>query len=61
MWPMMGWTIKPDTGAAIHRTGMLSTFGTEGFEDPADVGVLQGEAELDADVAEAHVPELPEV
>src|SRR5690606_12563321 len=32
----------------------------EGLEDPADVGVLQREAELDAEEAEAHVPDLPE-
>ena len=33
---------------------------TEGGEDPAGVGVLQREAELDAEKAEAHIPELPE-
>jgi hypothetical protein len=34
--------------------------GAQGLEDAADVGVLQGEAELDAEEAEAHVPDLPE-
>ena len=32
----------------------------EGLEDPADVRVLQCEAELDAQEPEAHVPDLPE-
>src|ERR1019366_402681 len=31
----------------------------EGLEDPAHVRILQGKAELDPDVTEAHVPELP--
>src|SRR5690606_8744331 len=33
---------------------------TQGLEDPADVRVLQREAELDPQEAEAHVPDLPE-
>ncbi len=32
----------------------------QGLEDAADVGVLQRESELDAEEAEAHVPDLPE-
>src|SRR5690606_16734996 len=34
--------------------------GAERLEDPADVGVLPCEAELDAQEAETHVPDLPE-
>jgi hypothetical protein len=32
----------------------------QGLEDAAGIGVLQGEPELDAQEAEAHVPDLPE-
>jgi hypothetical protein len=31
------------------------------LEDAADIGILQREAELDAQKAEAHVPDLPEI
>ena len=34
--------------------------GAQRLEDPAHVGVLQREADLDAEEAEAHVPDLPE-
>jgi hypothetical protein len=43
----------PQRGDRIHAR-------TEGLEDPADVGVLQREPELDAEEPETHVPELPE-
>ena len=38
----------------------LIDLGAERLEDPADVGVLQREAELDAEESETHVPDLPE-
>ena len=45
--------------AGDPKDGNLVHLRAEGLEDPTDVRVLQGEAELDADVTEAHVPELP--
>src|SRR5205823_3776906 len=40
--------------------GQILQPGAQGGEDSAGVGVLQREAELDAEEAEAHVPQLPE-
>jgi hypothetical protein len=44
---------EPEYGQIVER-------GTERGEDAAGIGVLQREAELDAEKAEAHVPQLPE-
>ena len=47
------WSRDPE-----HRDGVDRR--AQGLEDAADIGVLQREAELDAEEAEAHVPDLPE-
>src|SRR5690606_26221475 len=47
-------------GCGDPQPGDLVHVRTQGLEDAADVGVLQGESELDAQEAEAHVPDLPE-
>ena len=58
---MIGCTMRPVTGAATHRMGKSSSISAPRvLEDPADVGVLEREAELDAQEAETHVPDLPE-
>jgi hypothetical protein len=56
---MIGCTSRPVSGAAIHRPGSVHAR-AQRLEDAADIGVLQREAELDAEEAEAHVPDLPE-
>jgi hypothetical protein len=46
-------------GGGQPQDGQLVHFRTQGGKDAAGVGVLQRKAELDAEKAEAHVPELP--
>ena len=43
------------------QDGQILDFRTQRLEDPADVGILQGEAKLDAEESKTHVPDLPEV
>ncbi len=57
---MIGWTISPVRGAASQRIGICSAR-AEVLVDGAHVGHLQAPAELDAEKAEAHVPDLPEI
>ena len=59
-YPMIGCTTSPVTGAAIQSSGNVLDLGAQGLEDPAHVGVLEREAELDAQEPEAHVPDVPE-
>ncbi len=60
MWPMMGWTTSPVSGRREPEDGDLVSVGAEVLVDGAHVGHLQRPAELDAQEAEAHVPDLPE-
>ena len=49
----------PVSGAASHRIGILIGAGAQVFVDGAHVGHLQSPAKLNAEEAEAHVPDLP--
>jgi hypothetical protein len=57
---MMGCTSRPVTGAASQNREKIVGIGAQRGKDAADVGVLQRKAELNAEKAEAHVPQLPE-
>jgi len=56
----MGCTMKPVSGAGEPEHGDIRITGPEIFVDGAHIGHLEAPAELDAEEAEAHVPDLPE-
>src|SRR5690606_15309751 len=51
---------QPGEGGGDPQQRELVHLRAEGLEDPADVRVLQCEAELDAQAPEAHVPDVTE-
>ena len=59
-WPMMGCTNSPVSGAASQRMGIWSASRAEVLVDGGHVRHLQSPAELNAEEAEAHIPDLPE-
>ena len=48
---------QPGQGGRNPQDGEIVDLGTEGLKDPADIAVLEGKADLDAEEAHAHVPD----
>ena len=48
---------QPGQGRGDPQDREIVDLGTEGLEDPADIAVLEGKADLDTEESDAHVPD----